>query len=401
MAGKDQGSLTKEPPLATHDATIRAIKPGMRYGDLLSYARANTHRDAPGLISKRYLLVSQDGTITYDHFLSLTKIYPLESPFIRKIMYFLWAYRDERIRRFICERIADKSGEWRVSQLVSKATSQFFEQWMEPTTSRKARSNFEYFLVETGIYDAKSRAIHLELDDGWLQQAAIAAAQHEENPLEREELLTDPISFLAKRKWLGLLNVSNQKLPVISPILSIDSPPLEDDAIKDTPSASPTASDWNRRTPTASGKAITTATINLVARERANKSHFMLEEILANLAKQQSFSPKSNQSIDLFFETGHGTVLAEIKSCTDNNFHSQVRKGVSQLFEYRFLNKSLFSSDVTMLLLVETVPPKEKMWLVEYLSSLGIILAWKEASARAIATTCSLPLSLSGIVVNT
>ncbi len=403
MAGTDQGSLTKEPPLATHDATIRAITPGMPYSRLLAHARANTpitHRDAPGLISKRYLLVSRDGTITYDHFLSLTKIYPLESPFIRKIMYFLWAYRDERIRGFICERIADTTGKWRTSQVVNKANSKFFETWLQPSTARKARSNFEYFLVETKIFDIKSHTVHLDLDDGWLDQAAIAAAQHENNPLDREELLTNPIAFLVKRGWLGLLNTTEKALPTISPILSSVSAPLEDYAIKTRPLASPTSSDWDRRSPTASGRTSATVTIDLVARERANKSHHMLEEILVSLAKGQGLSPKYNQSIDMFFDTPHGPVLAEIKSCTDNNFHSQVRKGVSQLFEYRFLNKSLFDSEFTLLLVVETVPPKEKMWIVDYLLSVGILIVWKDSSTRTITTTCAIPPALAGIITN-
>jgi hypothetical protein len=400
LARKELGSLTKEPPLATHDATIQAITPGMTYRSLLKYARTapSTHRDAPGLISKRYLLINRDGTIAYDHFLSLTKLHKLESPFIRKIMYFLWAYRDERIRRFICERIADKEGLWRISQLVKKDNSIFFEKWLEPSTSRKARSNFEYFLVETGIYDPKTRSVHLELDDGWLHQAAIAAAQHEVNPLEREELLINPIAFLRKRQWLGLLNTSDENLPTISPTLSSDSIPLEDSEIKINPAVLPRASDWARRSPITSGKASITATVDLVARERGNKSHYMLEEMLVTLAKSLGCSPKNNQHIDVFFETTAGTVLAEIKSCTDNNFHSQVRKGISQLFEYRFLNRSLFRSEVTMLLLVETTPPKEKMWLVDYLLSLGIVLAWKDTSNR-IATTVAVPDSLSGIVL--
>jgi hypothetical protein len=403
MAGKDQGSLTKEPPLATHDATIRAITPGMPYSSLLAYARANTpntHRDAPGLISKRYLLVSKDGTITYDHFLSLTKIYPLESPFIRKIMYFLWAYRDERIRRFVCERIADKGGEWRIPQVTNKANSKFFETWLQPSTAQKARSTFEYFLVETNIYDIKSRTVHLGLDDGWLDQAAIAAAQHESNPIDREDLLTNPIAFLVKRGWLGLVNTTEKTVPTTSPILSSVSVPLEDYAIRTRPLISPIASDWDRHSPTASGRTSVTATIDLVARERANKSHYMLEEILVSLAKRQSLSPKYNQSIDIFFDTPHGPVLAEIKSCTDNNFHSQIRKGVSQLFEYRFLNKSLFSSEFILLLLVETVPPKEKIWIVDYLLSVGILLAWKDASTQTIVTTCSIPPALAGIITN-
>jgi hypothetical protein len=400
MAVSDQGSLTKEPPLAKQDATIRAITPGMPYSSLLAYARANdpiTHGDAPGLIVKRYLLLDSNNVITYDHFLSLTKVHPLESLFIRKIMYFLWAYRDERIRGFICDRIADGSGHWQVSKLLDKTNAKFFEKWMKPSTAKKARSNFEFFLVETGIYDDKNRKFNLELDDGWLEQATIAAAQHEKDPLARKELLADPISFLKDRKWLGLLNIASGKLPKISPIVTVDSIPLEDDAI-DT-QLSP-ASDWNRTAPASSGKTSATANIDLVERERANKSHHMLEEILVSLAKAQGFAPKTNQNIDVFFETPSGTILAEIKSCTDTNFHSQVRKAVSQLFEYRFTNKSLFSSDIIMLLIVETAPPEEKKWIIDYLLSLGILIAWKNSSSRTILTTCSIPPALANIVTS-
>ena len=117
MAGKEFGSLTKEPPLKTLDSAIRALRPGMSYAALLDFARTDptSHRDAPGLIGKRFLLVNRDSAISYDHFLSLTKIYPLENLFLRKVMYFLWAYRDERIRRFICEEFADSSGKWDTS----------------------------------------------------------------------------------------------------------------------------------------------------------------------------------------------------------------------------------------------------------------------------------------------
>jgi hypothetical protein len=189
MVGKDQGLLTKEPPLATLDATIRAVTPGMSYADLLAYARLNTHKDAPGLISKRYLTVERDGTIAYDHFLSLAATHGLESPLVRKVMYFLWAYRDERIRQFICEKIADKNGQWRTTALLNKANAAFFERWLQSSTARKARSNFEFYLIETRIFDPKSRTINLDLNDGWLQQAAIAAAQHEDDARLREELL--------------------------------------------------------------------------------------------------------------------------------------------------------------------------------------------------------------------
>jgi hypothetical protein len=64
----DHGSLTKEFPLASVEQTIDAITPGMRYHDLLQYARANTQSDIPGLISKRFLLIDGSKRIVYDEF---------------------------------------------------------------------------------------------------------------------------------------------------------------------------------------------------------------------------------------------------------------------------------------------------------------------------------------------
>jgi hypothetical protein len=399
MAGTDLGSLTKEPPLAKLDATIREISPGMSYRTLLQFARGNTHKDAPGLIRNRYLLINSDQTIAYDHFLSLAKTHGLTSPLVRKVMYFLWAYRDERIRRFVCEEISNKSGKWQVRKLVRKETASFFEKWLQPSTARKARSNFEFFLVETGIFNPQLKTVHLERDDGWLEQAAIAAAQHERDPVEREELLANPIQFLRNRNWLGLINFD----PAIdddepAPILVLDTPPLEDLTISTEIVEGPSASDWNRPEPSSSGRKSTTANIDLVARERASKSHHSLERLLAELAKKAGRAPRFNQNIDMFFDADTESVLAEIKSCTDSNFHGQVRKAISQLFEYRFLYKKLFKEDTTLLLVLETKPPKEKAWLVGYARSLGILMAWKNESSDAIITTCEVPAALTNVV---
>jgi hypothetical protein len=119
---------------------------------------------------------------------------------------------------------------------------------------------------------------------------------------------------------------------------------------------------------------------------------------LADLILHNHLEPKWNQNIDMYFDAPDRAMLAEIKSCTDSNFHSQLRKGISQLFEYRFLYQALFSSEITLLLLVETIPPKSKRWLIDYAKSLGIVLAWKEQSTGTIVSSCSLPKTLSGIV---
>lgn len=403
MTNNSFGSLTKEPPLKTLDSAIRAVRPGMTYVALLDFARTDpkSHRDAPGLASKRFLLINKDKTLSYDHFLSLTKIHSLESLFLRKIMYFLWAYRDERIRRFICESIADFSGKWRASEVINKDNAKFFRTWLSAKAAKKARSNFEFFLVETGIYNKEAETVHLELDDGWLEQASIAAAQHEADPTVREELLANPIEFLKARNWLGLLNTDNPKPPVASPAKPSDSDPLEDDAIDATPLVKGSSYDWNRPAPAASAAAWpATFNINLVARERANASHHMLEKTLVAVAKNIGRTPKYTQNIDVYFDVEGETILAEIKSCTDGNFHSQVRKAISQLLEYRFLYKDHLKSRIQMLLLMETMPPKGKEWMVDYAASMDIVLAWKSSASDEIGTTSNIPNSLAAILTH-
>ncbi len=403
MPASSFGSLTKEPPLSTLDATILAAEPGMNYADLLAFARTDgsTHKDAPGLISKRFLLIDSAGIIAYDYFLSLLNTHDIRSPFIRKVMYFVWAYRDERIRRFICERIADKAGKWRVSQLLNKSNSDFFEQWVQPNTAKKARSNFEFFLAETGVFDPRTKIVSLSLEDGWLQHAAVAAAQHEPNASARAQLLADPVAFLEFHGWLGLLNASSGEASgAATTIVAAD--PVEDNTITASPSLPGTdLRDWDRKSPSDSGRKKTTSTIDLVAKERANKSHFNLEKLLVETSKKLGLSPKYNQNIDLSFDTNDGTVLAEIKSCTDGNFHSQFRKGISQLFEYRYLYKDQVQREVGLLLLMETSPPASKKWLIDYATTLGVTVAWKDPDGGSLVTKKLNHVALGKIVTET
>jgi hypothetical protein len=73
---------------------------------------------------------------------------------------------------------------------------------------------------------------------------------------------------------------------------------------------------------------------------------------------------------------------------------------VSQLLEYRFTNKSILGTNVTMLLILETSPRADKKWLIDYLQSLEIVAAWKDPTTEKIVSPCAIPESLSGILVN-
>lgn len=398
MALSERGSLTKEPPLARLDETIQAIQPGMSYNQLLEYAREHTHRDAPGLVRKRFLLLDRDGTLVFDKFLSLISTEPIDTLYVRKIMFFTWAFRDDRVRRFICERIAGANGKWRVNQLLNKNNAEFFEEWLKPATSRKARSNIEFFLVdETHIVDRQSREVNLNLGDGWLFAAVSIAAQHEPDPVERRRLVDSPVEYLIHHKLTALANATAAELTELGKPSVEATLPLEDADIGALLPIAP-GKDWNRRMPRRTDKQTTQSYIDLVSRERANRSHHLLERITVEAAKHLNYQPMYNENVDLYFETPQGTVLAEMKSCDSKTVHSQIRRGVSQLLEYRYVYQDVIGENPTLALIIETKPPRDKAWLIDFLASLDITLAWKTPWQETLVSSVQIPDALIGII---
>jgi hypothetical protein len=113
-----------------------------------------------------------------------------------------------------------------------------------------------------------------------------------------------------------------------------------------------------------------------IRRQRANLSHKMLFEKLHDHLESLGATPLENEHIDLFAELpSKDKFVFEVKSITVNNLLSQTRKGVSQLYEYRYRYKNIIGYDVKLFL----VYPQEPIvipWLQEYLCSdrhIGII----------------------------
>ena len=86
-----------------------------------------------------------------------------------------------------------------------------------------------------------------------------------------------------------------------------------------------------------------------------------------------------------------------MKSCHRGNLHSQVRRGISQLFEYQFIYRERLGNDVVPVLIIETEPMSDYRWLIEYTESIGILLVWKDESR--IVTTSNIPTALNGVVL--
>lgn len=407
----EPGSLTKEPPHSRFEATIRLITPGMTMQQLREAVAAEDkrataagvpkeqrpHSDIPALLENRFLRV-QNGAIVYDRLLALVAEHGVESEVVRRAMYLVWAWRDERVRRFIVEQIADKSGRWSATRAKDKKRLAFFEEFFGAEAAQKSRSNIEFFLVGTGVLPPGG-GVKLRPVETWLPEAMLVAAQHEPNAGIRAGMLHDPVGTLFALGLNGLADLTESDRAGVQ-IEASGTPEEESDEL--IPAAPPTGGDtkeWKDRTPGTSPPVTSTKTIasNAVALERANSSHLALERLLAKIMKTAGEKPLYTTSIDMLC-TGSSAVVGEIKSCTGRNFHSQVRRGISQLLEYRWLYRDSLPKDVQLMLLVEIQPPQKKRWLIEYARSLGIALVWKQPGSEVIVMESPVPPALSKLV---
>ncbi len=301
------GSTTKEQPMAVLERTLAAIHPGMTYQELLTYGRTNTgsHKDAPGILSRRFLQV-QNGQIVYVHFLSTLAAEGF-SERVRKIMYFLWVFRDDRLRGFICERVADANGHWQEAELTRIENMDYFNPFFAPgtDTAQKTRSNLEHRLLEWNIYrPGEIPPIRLDLGDRWLEDGMRAAAQHENDPVRRAAMVTSPGQYLVANGWHGMTNVTPVELLGVASATADTTDPLEDLGVPTAITPPTRGQSWNRPVPTPADVAAAVASTNPVAKERARQSHHRLEKLTADIVRATELDPRYNALIDLYFQNG-------------------------------------------------------------------------------------------------
>jgi hypothetical protein len=207
-----------------------------------------------------------------------------------------------------------------------------------------------------------------------------------------------PLQFLIAKQWNGLVSATTSELLGIEGRSLAAHEPLEDVGINIVPARRSRARVWRARTLAARTRSTTAIVVDEVARERASASHQTLERLLAQAATVRGYAPKFNANIDMFFDTSEGTVLAEIKSCNQTNLHSQVRRGVSQLLEYRYVYCAELTAPVSLLLAIETPPSVRRQWLIQYLESIAIVLAWREQTGGRLVTTATIPTALGGLL---
>ncbi|MGY3113649.1 hypothetical protein ACVWYV_001880 [Pantoea eucalypti] len=104
-----------------------------------------------------------------------------------------------------------------------------------------------------------------------------------------------------------------------------------------------------------------------IKRQRANLTHKLLLERLNEYLISKGALSLENEHIDLYAKLANDNkFIFEIKSIDDENLLSQSRKGISQLYEYRYRYQEIIGYDVN-LCLVYPHEPKIIPWLQEYL----------------------------------
>jgi hypothetical protein len=104
-----------------------------------------------------------------------------------------------------------------------------------------------------------------------------------------------------------------------------------------------------------------------IRRQKSNLNHKLILQRLEEFLEAKGCDPLENDHIDLFANIpGNGNFLFEVKSTTSTNLLSQTRKGVSQLYEYRYRYKEKIGYDVSLCLVLPD-KPSEIDWLEDYL----------------------------------
>lgn len=128
----------------------------------------------------------------------------------------------------------------------------------------------------------------------------------------------------------------------------------------------------------------------LIKRQKANLWHKILLEKLYHFLQIRGIESLENEHIDLYAKLPNNDhYIFEVKSVTTDNLLSQARKGMSQLYEYRYRYKHIIGNNIK-LCLVFSKEPKEIKWLQQYLCEdreIGII--WFDGDQISYSTYCN------------
>lgn len=115
-----------------------------------------------------------------------------------------------------------------------------------------------------------------------------------------------------------------------------------------------------------------------IKRQKRNLAHKLLIDQMSSILSKLGATPRDNPHIDLYADIPNdGSFLFEMKSGGENIL-DQIRKGISQLYEYKYRYRKNINNDAKLCLVVNE-DPKNIPWIYEYVCiDRGICLCWFE-----------------------
>lgn len=122
-----------------------------------------------------------------------------------------------------------------------------------------------------------------------------------------------------------------------------------------------------------------------IKRQRRNLAHKELVDKMDALLRNIGALPKENDHIDLFAKIpDDGSFIFEMKSGGESLL-DQIRKGLSQLYEYRYRYRDVVGNDHISLCLVLPEQPSSIPWVAEYLcKDRGVNLCWFDENGHPV-----------------
>lgn len=119
--------------------------------------------------------------------------------------------------------------------------------------------------------------------------------------------------------------------------------------------------------------------------DRANTVHATILQQLIDMFRKHGYETRQSRTVDLFAHNKKRAFLFDVKSTENNNFRSQARKGIAQLFEYEYFDVQKFADDNALTfeqrhkLIIPSQIPQDARY-IEFINSLkiGVATVFKE-----------------------
>jgi len=367
-------SLSKYHTVNDHFEILLAVEHDMPIEELAG----RFHQDLIATARQRYLYIDDGNRIIRDKLIDLAHAERTFTDRMRMVMYFLFMFRDRRYRNFICDSVGKDQGKWDTS-IFHSSSAGVVE--FEHEGGRKAFTNLRRFLIHTNILDEGYR-VHFPDLSTWFPWAVEICSQYIADDATRQHFLTSPHGFLIKYRLNALLNATPEELANVvfggtyeeaNDFLPTYVDPAFPSRI-DTYDFAP----WDRVSPSSPiNSSLITSNIDPAALERANYQHFLLEQALVSLCGEAGLSTQSNRHVDLLARNDENAIIFEMKSSGPRATRSQVRRALSQVLEYKYLYREQLPAACHLCIVIERRPRGAQEWLIEYLSSIGVGLIWK------------------------